>query len=155
MSFPFRVLVKVRHRRHAGDLRVFYSGHDVRQVILKKITLHSGEILPAEFRGETWDAQCRRIVGTLPAEVYVSFDIDGLSFDNCPHTGTPVCGGLSFNRAVYLIDTLVRSGRRIIGFDVVEVCPAADDRIDAITGARILWKLCGQALKSNEKPNNE
>ena len=109
----------------------------------------------AEFRGETWDAQCRRIVGTLPAEVYVSFDIDGLSFDNCPHTGTPVCGGLSFNRAVYLIDTLVRSGRRIIGFDVVEVCPAADDRIDAITGARILWKLCGQALKSNEKPNNE
>ena len=40
-----------------------------------------------EFRGETWDAQCRRIVGTLPAEVYVSFDIDGLSFDNCPHTG--------------------------------------------------------------------
>ena len=109
----------------------------------------------AEFRGETWDAQCRRIVGTLPAEVYVSFDIDGLSFDNCPHTGTPVCGGLSFNQAVYLIDTLVRSGRRIIGFDVVEVCPAADDRIDAITGARILWKLCGQALKSNEKPNNE
>ena len=109
----------------------------------------------AEFRGETWDAQCRRIVDSLPAEVYVSFDIDGLSFDNCPHTGTPVCGGLSFNKAVYLVDTLVRSGRRIIGFDVVEVCPASDDRIDAITGARILWKLCGQTLKSNEKPNNE
>ena len=109
----------------------------------------------AEFRGETWNAQCRRIVDSLPAEVYVSFDIDGLSFDNCPHTGTPVCGGLSFNKAVYLVDTLVRSGRRIIGFDVVEVCPASDDRIDAITGARILWKLCGQTLKSNEKPNNE
>lgn len=107
----------------------------------------------AEFRGETWDAQCRRIVSTLPAEVYVSFDIDGLSFENCPHTGTPVCGGLSFNRAVYLLDTLVRSGRRIIGFDVVEVCPAADGRLDAITGARILWKLCGQTLKSNEKTN--
>ena len=59
------------------------------------------------------------------------------------------------SKAVYLVDTLVRSGRRIIGFDVVEVCPASDDRIDAITGARILWKLCGQTLKSNEKPNNE
>ena len=33
----------------------------------------------------------------------MSFDIDGLSFDNCPHTGTPVCGGLSFNKAVYLV----------------------------------------------------
>ena len=53
-------------------------------------------------------------------------------------------------KAVWLLDTLTRSGRRIIGFDVVEVCPAPDERIDAITGARMLWKLCGQTLKSNE-----
>ena len=104
----------------------------------------------AGFRGETWDAQCRRIVETLPQEVYVSFDIDALTFENCPHTGTPVSGGLTFNQAVWLLDTLTRSGRRIIGFDVVEVCPAPDERIDAITGARMLWKLCGQTLKSNE-----
>ena len=104
----------------------------------------------ALFRGETWDAQCRRIVDALPQEVYVSFDIDALTFENCPHTGTPVSGGLTFNQAVWLLDTLTRSGRRIIGFDVVEVCPAPDERIDAITGARMLWKLCGQTLKSNE-----
>lgn len=103
----------------------------------------------AAFGGQTWDATCRRIADALPHEVYVSFDIDALSFDNCPHTGTPVPGGLSFNQALWLIDTIVRSGHRIIGFDVVEVCPALDERIDAITGARILWKLCGQALKSN------
>ena len=108
----------------------------------------------AAFRGETWDAQCRRIVDVLPQEVYVSLDIDGLTFENCPHTGTPVSGGLTFNQAVYLLDTLVRSGRRIIGFDVVEVCPVADERIDAITGARMLWKLCGQTLRSAAK-NNE
>lgn len=102
------------------------------------------------FRGETWDAQCRRIVETLPEEVYVSFDIDGLTFENCPHTGTPVCGGITFNQAVWLLDTLVRAGRRIIGFDLVEVCPSPEERIDAITGARMLWKLCGQTLKSND-----
>ena len=44
----------------------------------------------AGFRGETWDTQCLRIVETLPQEVYVSFDIDGLSYENCPHTGTPL-----------------------------------------------------------------
>ena len=93
----------------------------------------------AGFRGETWDAQCLRIVETLPQEVYVSFDIDGLSYENCPHTGTPVAGGLGFNQAVWLLDTLVRSGRRIVGFDVVEVTPAREERIDAITGARVLW----------------
>ena len=103
----------------------------------------------AGFRGETWDAQCLRSGETLPQEVYVSFDIDGLSYENCPHTGTPVAGGLGFNQAVWLLDTLVRSGRRIVGFDVVEVTPAREERIDAITGARVLWKLCNLTLKSN------
>ncbi|MDE5709104.1 MAG: agmatinase family protein [Alistipes sp.] len=105
----------------------------------------------AEFRGETWDEQCRRIVDRLPQEVYVSFDIDGLSFENCPHTGTPVSGGLSFNKAMWLVDAVARSGRRIIGFDVVEVAPSPEERLDAITGARVLWKLCGIALKSNDE----
>lgn len=104
----------------------------------------------AAFRGETWDTQCRRIVESLPGEVYVSFDIDALTFENCPHTGTPVSGGLTFNQAVWLLATLVRSCRRIIGFDMVEVAPAGDERIDAITGARVLWKLCGQTLLSDE-----
>lgn len=104
----------------------------------------------AEYRGETWDEQCRRIAERLPEEVYVSFDIDGLSFENCPHTGTPVSGGLSFNKAMWLVDAVVRSGRRIIGFDVVEVAPAPEERLDAVTGARVLWKLCGMALKSND-----
>lgn len=62
-------------------------------------------------------------------------------------------GGLSFNRAVWLLAAVARSGRRIIGFDLVEVSPAPEERIDAITGARMLWKLCGQALLSNDKTN--
>ena len=31
----------------------------------------------------------------------------------------------------------------------LEMTPASDDRIDAITGARILWKLCGLTLRSH------
>ena len=98
------------------------------------------------FDGMTWAEQCRQIVGRLPEEVYVSFDIDGLSMELCPHTGTPVPGGLSFNEAVHLVAEVVRSGRRIVGFDMVEVVPSSDDRTDAIVGARILWKLCQLTL---------
>ncbi len=105
-------------------------------------------LFEAEFTGVTWDEQCRKIVEVLPEKVYVSFDIDGLSLDNCPHTGTPVPGGLSFNKALRLLQTLVAAGHRIIGFDLVEVSPS-EDRIDAIVGARMLWKLCGQTLLSN------
>jgi agmatinase len=79
----------------------------------------------------------------LPDQVYVSFDIDGLDPALCPHTGTPVPGGLSFNQAVMLLDALKQSGKRVIGFDLVEVCPGPDDEWDANVGARVLYKLCG------------
>ncbi|MFI3302383.1 MAG: agmatinase family protein [Rikenellaceae bacterium] len=101
------------------------------------------------FEGVTWAAQCKLIVDALPQNVYVSFDIDGLSMNCCPHTGTPVPGGMSFNEAVYLLERVVESGRRIIGFDVVEVTPSPKERIDAIVGARILYKLCGVSIVSN------
>ena len=107
------------------------------------------QLSAAAFEGETWGATCRRIVTELPERVYVSFDIDGLSVEYCPHTGTPVAGGLTFNQAVYLLHETVRSGRRIIGFDVVEVVPRPGSSIDASTGARILYKLCGLTLVSN------
>lgn len=106
------------------------------------------ELAQALFEGVTWAELCWRIVDQLPQSVYISFDIDGLSVENCPHTGTPVPGGLDFNRAAYLIGCVAASGRRIAGFDLVEVVPHAQERIDAVVGARMLFKLCGQTLKS-------
>lgn len=99
------------------------------------------------FGGMTWSEQCARIVERLGEKVYVSFDIDGLSPEFAPGTGTPVPGGLSFNRAIYLLDCVVRSGRRIVGFDLCEVAPREGDEWDANVGARVLWKLCGLTLK--------
>lgn len=101
------------------------------------------------FAGRSWDELCRRIAEQLPQEVYVSFDIDGLSPDCCPHSGTPVPGGLSFREACHLLECVVNSGRRIVGFDMVEVVPKLEERTDEIVGARILYKLCGLTLKSN------
>lgn len=103
----------------------------------------------AKFEGETWASQCQKIVDALPQKVYVSFDIDGLDMCYCPHTGTPVCGGLSYNEAVYLLEKVVESGRVIIGFDVVEVVPNDESQLDLIVGARVLFKLSGLSIISN------
>ncbi|HCF58601.1 MAG TPA: arginase [Myxococcales bacterium] len=103
--------------------------------------------------GTPWLKQCSHIVKELPEEVYVSFDIDGLDPALCPHTGTPVPGGLSFNQACLLIGEVVRSGRRIVGFDLNEVAPGPKgDEWDANVGARILYKLLGWALVGAERP---
>lgn len=108
---------------------------------------HDAPLARARFEGEPWAAQVRRIVEPLPREVYVSFDVDGLDPTLCPHTGTPVPGGLSFQEAAYLIGAVVRSGRRIVGFDLVEVSPGPDGGDwDGNVGARLLYKLIGWAL---------
>lgn len=102
------------------------------------------------FEGIGWGTQCAEIIDRLPKLVYVSFDIDGLSPDLCPGTGTPVPGGLSFREAVYLLARLAASGRRIVGFDLTEVAPTPNDgEWNANVGARILYKLANLTLLAN------
>lgn len=102
------------------------------------------------FLGDTWDELCQDIVSDLPDDVYISFDIDALDPALCPHTGTPVPGGLSFSQATYLIKTVVQSGKRIIGFDLTEVAPGLDskDEWDGNVAARLLYKLIGFSWQS-------
>jgi agmatinase len=99
--------------------------------------------------GESWNRLAGRIVADLPREVYVSFDIDGLDPALCPHTGTPVVGGLSFPEATAILRLLAQSGRRIVGFDLSEVAPSpTGSEWDGNVGARVLYKLVGYALRS-------
>jgi agmatinase len=102
----------------------------------------------AQRRGDSWDAIAKKIVQTLPSSVYVSFDVDGLDPALCPHTGTPVPGGLQFHEATAILEEVARSGRTIVGFDLNEVSPGEDDDWDANVGARLLYKLIGWTLVS-------
>ena len=53
-------------------------------------TFFDRDLKHAQFAGATWAEQVRTVIDCLPARVYVSFDIDGLSPDQGPGTGTPV-----------------------------------------------------------------
>jgi agmatinase len=94
-----------------------------------------------QFAGRTWAQQVDQIIADLPENVYISFDIDGLSPELCPNTGTPVAGGFKLQEVNYLFFKLVESGKKIVGFDLNEVSPGSDDDWDANVGARALWNL--------------
>ncbi len=114
-------------------------------------TFFDAELCAEKHNGVPWARLCERIVAALPADVYVSFDIDGLDPALCPHTGTPVPGGLSFQEATALLKAVVASSRRIVGCDLNEVAPApaaSGDDWDANVGARMLYKMIGFALRS-------
>lgn len=115
-----------------------------------RVVVHyDDDLFDALSRGEPFADLCERILAPLPERVYVTFDIDGLDPLLCPHTGTPVPGGLGFREASLLLDLLSRSGRRIVGCDLVEVAPGPDgDEWDANVGARVLFRLCMAALRT-------
>jgi agmatinase len=115
-------------------------------------THFDADLATAAFEGVPWSKSVARIVEDLPEKVYVSFDIDGLDPALCPHTGTPVPGGLSFQQASALLAGVARSGRKIIGVDLNEVAPGPDgDEWDGNVGARVLYKMIGWMLASHSE----
>ncbi len=109
------------------------------------------DLASRRFGGEAFAATAREVVSPLPEHVYVTFDIDGLDPSLCPNTGTPVPGGLSFDEAVTILEEVVRSGRKLVGFDLTEVAPGADEW-DANVGARVLYRLASLCIASAPSP---
>ena len=136
-------LVQVAIRDFCSEEKSYMQGLGTRGSVF-----YQSDIFRRKAGGETFASICKDIVGQLPEKVYVSFDIDGLDPVCCPNTGTPVPGGLSFEEGVYLLEVLVESGRKVIGFDLCEVSPGKDNEWDANVGCRVLYKLCGTLLKS-------
>ncbi|MEI6577108.1 MAG: agmatinase [Bacteroidota bacterium] len=104
------------------------------------ITFFDRDIKHRQYEGESWSAICNDIIKNLPAKVYISLDIDGLDPKLCPNTGTPVPGGLEYEQVIYLVEKLVKSKKKIIGFDLNEVSPG-EDEWDANVAARLLYRI--------------
>lgn len=114
----------------------------------KVITYFDKEIKEREFEGQTWKHITDEIVNHLPGKVYLSFDIDGLDPKLCPNTGTPVLGGMEAEQIFYLLKSIIKSGRKLIGFDLCEV-GVGENSWDSNVGARVLWRLCNLLVQSN------
>ncbi len=115
-----------------------------------RVKLYSDRFLRRErYAGKSWQEICNSIVASLPENVYVSFDIDGLDPKLCPNTGTPVPGGLEFEESLYLLESLVAQKKKIIGFDLCEVSANPNgDEWDGNVGARLLFRLSTLMAKS-------
>ena len=99
---------------------------------------HGFEVIDAatanEMTAQQIVEQVRKRVGDMP--LYVTFDIDCLDPAYAPGTGTPVCGGLTSDKAMKIIRGL--RGLNVVGMDVVEVAPSYDSAdITALAGATL------------------
>lgn len=81
-----------------------------------------------------------RVCDRLTDEVYLTIDLDGLDPSVLPATGTPLPGGLSWYELVRLLDKVARN-RRIVGFDVVELCPQPDNVVSDVLAATLVYRI--------------
>ncbi len=114
-------------------------------------TFFDRDIKYAQYNGDSWDRIVNRIINELPQNIYLSFDIDGLDPKLCPNTGTPVAGGFEVEQILFLLEKIVKSGRKIIAFDLNEVTPGIGNDWDANVAARLLYRICNLVAMSNGK----
>ncbi|MBX3165179.1 MAG: agmatinase family protein [Bacteroidetes bacterium] len=115
-------------------------------------TFFDRDIKYAQFNGDSWDRICNRIINELPQHIYLSFDIDGLDPKLCPNTGTPVAGGFETEQVLFLLEKIVKSGKKIIAFDLNEVGVSDNGNDwDANVAARILYRIANLAAFSQGK----
>ncbi len=93
--------------------------------------------------------ELRAAAGERP--VWITFDVDAVDPAFAPGTGTPVPGGLTSREALALVRAL--AGVRLVGMDVVEVCPPLDHAdLTSHLAAHLVYE--GLALLAFEKKSD-
>ena len=68
-----------------------------------------------------------RIAGEGTVGIHLSFDVDAITPEYAPGTGTPVENGITAREAFLAVEMLAQSGK-LISMDLVEVNPILDDK---------------------------
>lgn len=97
------------------------------------------------LHGENWQ---KAAVETLKDEVYITFDLDYFDPAIMPATGTPEPDGFLYNETLNVFRELIKSGRKIIGLDVVELAPNEMLHHCDLTAARLIYKILNFAFTS-------
>lgn len=99
-------------------------------------TFFAWEIVDA--RDESWMGSVAELVRDRP--VYVTIDMDAFDPSLVPATGTPEPGGLSWGQVNRVLAKIARSGK-VVGFDVVELCPQPGAHASEMVAAKLVYRL--------------
>jgi len=106
---------------------------------------------PLQLGGD-YGSFIHEVIGQLSSSVYVSVDLDVFDPSFMSAVGTPEPGGMSWYEVTSLLRALAES-RRIVGFDVSELCPREGPSACAYTAAKLAYKLIAYAaVLSGDSP---
>ncbi|MBI2664994.1 agmatinase [Candidatus Woesearchaeota archaeon] len=85
----------------------------------------------------TW---IEKVVPKLSSNVYITIDLDGFDPSIMPSTGTPEPGGLGWWEVLRLLKKVAEK-RKIVGFDVNELCPTEWNKAPDFLAAKLIYKI--------------
>jgi len=88
----------------------------------------------------------KQVVKTLNDLVYVTFDVDFFDPSIMPSTGTPEPDGFMYHETLEVFRQLRLQGKKIVGFDIVELAPTEGVTHPDILTARLLYKMLNFAF---------
>ena len=161
MSERFPDLTVLQIDAHA-DLRDEYHGSPYNHACVMRRAQECARVVQVGIRSVCEEEQCNivpenifyahnivgrtgwedEVVERLTGNVYISFDLDGLDPSILPATGTPLPGGLQWYPTLNLLEKVFRA-RRVVGFDVVELCPQEGNVVSDVLAASLVYKMMG------------
>lgn len=90
-----------------------------------------------------------RVLQLLTDPLYITIDLDVFDSSLMPSTGTPEPGGLQWNQFMIFLKKIV-SEKKMVGFDVVELCPSPCNPAPDYLAAKLIYKLISYKFYSNK-----
>ncbi|MBR5198110.1 MAG: agmatinase [Alistipes sp.] len=95
------------------------------------------------------DGWQERVSQQLTDAVYVTIDLDVLDPAYMPSTGTPEPGGLSYREVITLLRRVIKE-HRVVGLDVVELCPNPTAKASDFLAAKLIYQFLSELYADKE-----
>jgi agmatinase len=141
MGIPMDRLVQVGIRAQSVDEWRFARQNQIK-------TFYATAIRRRDH-GKKWQ---KAVVDALPTdEVYITFDVDYFDPSIMPTTGTPEPDGFHWAETMEIFRRLNKAGKKIIGFDVVELSPNENQQHATYMVAKLVYRVLNFAFASKGK----
>jgi agmatinase len=135
-----------RHN-HACAMRRVLEYARCTQVGIRSLSTEEAKTAPSLQTRIFYDVSMRqdknwieRVVESLGETVYITIDADGMDPAIMPSVGTPEPGGLSWYEMLALLRAVI-SKRRVVGCDLVELCPIPGMVGPNFLCAKLIYKI--------------
>lgn len=142
-----------RRLSHACAARRIAEKYPLTQVGIRSFSVEEAEVMKGSTNITTFEASPKLtentlegIISSLTENVYITLDLDVFDPAFVPAVGTPEPGGLNWYEVLEVL-RYVTAQKRVVGFDVVELCPLKGSIVSDFLSAKLIYKLIGYIFR--------